>query len=68
MGASFCAQGAQLGLLQSASVGGRGDNAYAESFVYSLKAELTRGTMFLRGATAGSSQAALGTPSQRVRN
>ena len=46
MGAAFCAQVAQLGMLQSASVRGPGDNAYAESFFHSLKAELTRGVRF----------------------
>ncbi len=46
MGAPFCAQVAQLGLLQSASVRGPGDNAHAESFFHSLKAELTRGVTF----------------------
>ena len=45
-GAPFCAQVAQLGLLQSASVRGPGDNAHAESFFHSLKAELTRGVTF----------------------
>ncbi len=46
MGAPFCVQVAQLGLLQSASVRGPGDNAHAESFFHSLKAELTRGVSF----------------------
>jgi len=46
MGAPFCAQVAQLGFLQSASVRGPGDNAHAESFFHSLKAELTRGAVF----------------------
>jgi len=46
MGEPFCAQVAQLGLLQSASVRGPGDNAHAESFFHSLKAELTRGVTF----------------------
>ena len=46
MGAPFCSQLAQLGLLQSASVRGPGDNAHAESFFHSLKAELTRGASF----------------------
>jgi putative transposase len=32
---------------QSASVRGPGDNAHAESFFHSLKAELTRGVTFL---------------------
>jgi putative transposase len=46
MGAPFCLQLAQLGLLQSASVRGPGDNAHAESFFHFLKAELTRGVTF----------------------
>lgn len=46
MGAQFCAQVAQLGFLQSASVRGPGDNAHAESFFHSLKVELTRGVTF----------------------
>ena len=46
MGAPFCAQVTELGFLQSASVRGPGDNAHAESFFHSLKAELTRGAMF----------------------
>ena len=46
MGAAFCAFVAEHGLLQSASVRGPGDNAYAESFFHSLKAELTRGVTF----------------------
>jgi len=46
MGAPFCERVAQLGLLQSASVRGPGDNAHAESFFHSLKAELTRGVTF----------------------
>jgi transposase InsO family protein len=55
MGAPFCTRLTQLGLVQSASVRGPGDNAHAESFFHSLKAELTRGTHFatelaLRGA------------------
>lgn len=33
----------RLGMQQSATVGGPGDNAHAESFFHSLKAELTRG-------------------------
>jgi transposase InsO family protein len=36
----------QLGVLQSASVRGPGDNAHAESFFHSLKAELTRGVTY----------------------
>ena len=47
MGAVFCAFVARRGLLQSASVRGPGDNAHAESFFHSLKAELTRGVSFL---------------------
>jgi len=55
MGAPFCAHAARLGVLQSASVRGPGDNAHMESFFHSLKAELTRGVVFstdhaLRGA------------------
>jgi transposase InsO family protein len=55
MGAPFCTRVAALGLTQSASVRGPGDNAHAESFFHSLKAELIRGTSFateaaLRGA------------------
>lgn len=55
MGAPFCTRVTQLGLTQSASVRGPGDNAHAESFFHSLKAELIRGTRFatesaLRGA------------------
>jgi len=46
MGAPFCAQVVQLGILQNASVRGPGDNAHAESFFHSLKAELTRGVTF----------------------
>lgn len=46
MGAPFCATVARLGMLQSANVSGPGDNAYAESFFHSLKAELTRGVTF----------------------
>lgn len=47
MGAAFCAFVAQHGLQQSANVRGPGDNAHAESFFHSLKAELTRGVTFL---------------------
>jgi transposase InsO family protein len=55
MGAPFCSLLTRLGVLQSASVRGPGDNAHMESFFHSLKAELTRGTVFtdervLRGA------------------
>lgn len=47
MGAAFCATVACLGMQQSANVSGPGDNAHAESFFHSLKAELTRGVTFL---------------------
>ena len=55
MGAPFASRVTALGLLQSASVRGPGDNAHAESFFHSLKAELIRGASFateavLRGA------------------
>ncbi len=46
MGTPFCARVAELGLLQSASVRGPGDNPHAESFFHSLKAELIRGACF----------------------
>jgi putative transposase len=46
MGASFCARLQQYGMLQSANVRGPGDNAHAESFFHTLKAELTRGVTF----------------------
>ena len=46
MGATFCATVARLGMQQSANVSGPGDNAHAESFFHSLKAELTRGVTF----------------------
>jgi len=46
MGAAFCAFVARRGLHQSASVRGPSDNARAESFFHSLKAELTRGVAF----------------------
>jgi putative transposase len=46
VGARFCARVTQLGLLQSASMRGPSDNAHAESFFHSLKAELTRGVVF----------------------
>jgi transposase InsO family protein len=46
MGAAFCAFVARHGLKQSASVRGPSDNARAESFFHSLKAELTRGVVF----------------------
>jgi transposase InsO family protein len=47
MGAAFCGFVARHGLQQSANVRGPGDNAHAESFFHSLKAELTRGVTFL---------------------
>ena len=47
MGAPFCATVARLGMRQSANAKGPGDNAHAESFFHSLKAELTRGATFL---------------------
>ena len=46
MGAAFCATVARLGMQQSANANGPGDNAHAESFFHSLKAELTRGVVF----------------------
>ena len=46
MGAPFCTHLARLGVVQSASVRGPGDNAHMESFFHSLKAELTRGVAF----------------------
>jgi transposase InsO family protein len=46
LGAPFCRRVLRLGLLHSASVRGPGDNAHAESFFHSLKAELTRGESF----------------------
>lgn len=58
MGVPFAARVSALGLLGSASVRGPGDNAHAESFFHSLKAELTRGTHF---ATAGTLRRALRT-------
>ena len=51
MGAAFCACVARLGMEQSANVRGPGDNAHAESFFHSLKAELTRGVVFLSERT-----------------
>lgn len=47
MGAAFRAVVVAHGMRQSASVRGPGDNAHAESFWHSLKAELTRGVVFL---------------------
>ncbi len=46
MGAPFRTLLVQLGALQSASVRGPGDNAHAESFFHSLKAEVTRGVRY----------------------
>ena len=46
MGAACCATIARLGMQQSANASGPGDNANAESFCHSLKAELTRGVLF----------------------
>ena len=46
MGAPFRTLLVQLGVLQSASVRGPGDNAHAESFFHSLKAEVTRGVRY----------------------
>jgi transposase InsO family protein len=46
LGARSCATVARLGLRQSASVRGPGDNAHAESFFCSLKAEIIRGEHF----------------------
>ena len=51
MGAPFCSAVTRLGMLQSANVRGPGDNAHAESFFHSLKAELTRGVRFLHEGT-----------------
>jgi putative transposase len=47
MGAPFCTRVQWYGMLQSANVSGPGDNAHAESFFHTLKAELTRGVTFL---------------------
>jgi putative transposase len=46
MGAPFCTRVQWYGMLQSANVSGPGDNAHAESFFHTLKAELTRGVTF----------------------
>ena len=46
MGAAFCATVARLGMHQSANANGPGDNAHAEPFFHSLKAELTRGVIY----------------------
>ena len=50
MAAPFGARVAQLGMLQSASSCGPGDNAHMESFFHSLKAEVTRGVTFATDA------------------
>jgi putative transposase len=50
MGKPFCTLLTRLGVLQSASVRGPGDNAHAESFFHSLKAELTRGASYMTQA------------------
>lgn len=47
MGEPFVTCLTQRAVLQSATVRGPGDNAHAESFFHSLKAELTRGVTFL---------------------
>ena len=47
MGAAFCDAVVAHGMRQSANVRGPGDNAHAESFWHSLKAELTRGVSYL---------------------
>ncbi len=51
MGASFCAAVTRLGMDQSAKVRGPSDNAHAESFFHSLKAELSRGVTFVSERT-----------------
>lgn len=51
MGEPFVRCLTHLGVLQSASVRGPGDNPHAESFFHSLKAELIRGTTFLTEPT-----------------
>jgi putative transposase len=54
MGAPFCAHVRRLGMQQSASVRGPGDNAHAESFFHTLTAELTRGGQYAtEGALRG---------------
>ena len=50
LAAPFGARVVQLGLLQSASSHGPGDNAHMESFFHSLKAEVTRGETFITDA------------------
>lgn len=72
MGTPFATRVAALGLLQSPSVRGPGDNAYAESFFHSLKAELIRGTHFateaaLRGALRRSQMKTLAVASNKHR-
>lgn len=47
MGAAFCNAVVAHNMRQSANVRGPGDNAHAESFWHSLKAELTRSVVFL---------------------
>ena len=46
MGAPFGDRLTALGLAQSANVRGPGNNAHAESFFHSFKADLTRGVSF----------------------
>ena len=46
MSSVFTSYVAAAGLLQSTNARGPGDNAHAESFFHSLKAELTRGIVF----------------------
>lgn len=46
MGAACCTHVAQLGMRHSANVLGPRDNAHAESFFHSRKAELSRGVTF----------------------
>jgi putative transposase len=50
LAAPFAKRVTQLGLIQSASSHGPGDNAHMESFFHSLKAELTRGATFTSDA------------------
>ncbi len=50
LAAPFGDRVATLGLLQSASTDGPGDNAHMESFFHSLKAEIIRGVIFLTDA------------------
>jgi putative transposase len=51
LAAPFGERVAALGLLQSASTQGPGDNAHMESFFHSLKAEVIRGVTFATEAT-----------------